>query len=56
MPALCTLAAAGLEAVTLWHTKMSKAGIEGLMKETGMVLDTSMASSDGTYLLRRRER
>lgn len=43
----------GLEALTLWHTKMTRAGAEALMASTGLHLDTSMNSSDGTFLMKR---
>jgi hypothetical protein len=55
IPALEALASFGLHALTLWHSKVSREGVERLMRTTGMSLDQSMASSDGTYLLRRGE-
>ena len=50
---LCALAHAGLDTLTLWHTKVSRVALERLMHATGLALDTSMGTSDGTYLLRR---
>lgn len=53
LPALQSLADQGLTSLTLWHTKLTREGAERLMAGTGLELDTSMASSDGTYLLRK---
>ena len=53
LPALSNLADAGLTSLKLWHTDVTRAGIMRLMGATrGLGIDTSMASSDGTYLLR----
>ena len=44
---------AGLQLLTLWHSKISILGAASLMRESGMGLDTAMHSSEGTYLLTR---
>ena len=51
IPALQALVQLGLRSLTLWHSKVTRRGVERLMQATGMTLDQSMASSDGTYLL-----
>ena len=53
LPSLLVLAQCGLASLSLWHCKVSRTAIERLMADTGMCLDDSMASSDGTYLLQR---
>ena len=53
IPSLQALAHGGLHSLTLWHSKISRAAVDRLMAATGMALDQSMGTSDGTYLLRR---
>lgn len=43
----------GLEGLQLWHTKVTRDGRNALIANTGLRLDTTMKSSEGTYLLKR---
>ena len=53
LPSLLALTRAGLSSLTLWHSRLSRSAVQRLIEVTDLALDTSMASSDGTYLLHR---
>ena len=55
IPALQMISDAGLLSLTLWHSKMTHLGAARLVAATGLALDMSMNSTEGTFLLHREE-
>ena len=53
LSALQTIAEAGLTSLTLWHCKIDRQAADRLMAAAGLVKDTSMRSTEGTYIMKR---